>query len=204
MGGYGRRKKGKRSPHKLFMIVCEGEKTEPIYFKRHRKRNCNLIIKTPESKCTDPVNLVTFAKEQIRKEELDLKNGDAIWCVFDCDENSNENMDRAFKTAGKDVRICLSNPSFELWFLLHFTSIVSKIFRSEVIEKLKEFIPDYGKNKDVYDLVVDKRAEAIKNAKKLIGLHKKSGINLISIESNPSTQVYVITEEILKITECSN
>jgi hypothetical protein len=117
---------------------------------------------------------------------------------------TNENMYRACKIAGKDVIICLSNPSFELWFLLHFTPIVSKLFRSEVIEKLKEFIPDYEKNKDVYDLLLDKRIEAIKNAKKLIELHKKNGINLISVESNPSTQVCVITEAILKITECSN
>ncbi|MDO8727606.1 MAG: RloB family protein [Candidatus Methanoperedens sp.] len=204
MGRYGHRKIVKRRPYKLFLIVCEGEKTEPMYFKRYRKRHCNLIIKTPESKSTDPVNLVKFAKEQIKKEELDLKTGDAIWCVFDCDENTNENMSRAIKIAGKDVNICLSNPSFELWFLLHFTSIVSKLFRSEVIEKLKKEIPDYEKNKDVYDLLVNKREIALKNAKKLIELHKKNGINLISVESNPSTQVCFIAEEILKITECSN
>jgi len=203
MSGYKRRIRGTRIPRKVFVIVCEGEKTERIYFNRYKKRYCNLRIETPNSRCTDPVNLVKFAKEQIKKEDLDLKNGDAIWCVFDCDENTNEDISKACRIAGKDVIICLSNPNFELWFLLHFTLIVSKSPRSEIMAKLKKFIPDYEKNKDVYDLLTDKRTNAIENAKKLIDLHNKNGIDLFSVESNPSTQVYLIAEEILKITECS-
>lgn len=124
MSGYKRRKSRIRIPRKVFIIVCEGEKTERIYFNRYRKRYSNLRIETPNSKFTDPVNLAKFAKEQIKKGDLDLKNGDAIWCVFDCDENTNEDMSRACRTAGKDIKICLSNPSFELWFLLHYTSLV--------------------------------------------------------------------------------
>ena len=204
MRGYKPRKRGIREPRKVYMIVCEGEKTEPIYFKRYRTRYSNLEIKTPNSKSTDPRNLARFAKEQINKEGLDLRNGDVIWCVFDCDENTNDAISQACKIAGKDVKICLSNPNFELWFLLHFNLIVSKLERSEVIDKLKEYIPKYDKTLDVYDLLLNNRSIAIDNAKKLNGLHKKGEIKLISVESNPSTQVYRIVEEILKITDSSN
>ena len=204
MSGHKRRKQRTREPRKVYVIVCEGEKTEPIYFKRYRTRYSNLKIETPNSKFTDPINLATFAKEQIKKEDLDLRNGDVIWCVFDCDENTSDAITRACKIAGKDVKICLSNPNFELWFLLHFSLIVSKLERSEVIDKLKEYIPKYEKNFDVYDLLLNNRSIAIDNAKKLNILHEKDGIKLISVESNPSTQVYSIAEEILKNTGSPN
>ncbi len=201
MSGYKRRKLRIRIPRKVFVVVCEGEKTERIYFNRYKTRYSNLRIETPNSKCTDPINLAKFSREQIKKEALDLKNGDAIWCVFDCDENTNEAISRACEIAGKDIKICLSNPNFELWFLLHFSHIVSKITRSEVIEKLKKYIPSYEKNMDYYDLLLDKRSIAIENAKKTIGLHESNGVDLMSVEGNPSTHVHKIVEEIVRITE---
>lgn len=201
MSGYKRRKLRARIPRKVFVIVCEGEKTERIYFNRYKTRYSNLRIETPNSKYTDPINLAKFSREQIKKEALDLKNGDAIWCVFDCDENTNEDLSHACKIAGKDIKICLSNPNFELWFLLHFSLIVSKLTRSEVIEKLKEHISGYEKNKDYYDLLLRDRPTAIENAKKLIKKHETNGVKLINVESNPSTQVQNIVEEILRITE---
>ncbi|MCZ7393244.1 MAG: RloB family protein [Candidatus Methanoperedens sp.] len=201
MGGYRRRKLRGRIPRKVFVIVCEGEKTERIYFNRYKTRYSYLRIETPNSRCTDPINLAKFSRDQIKKEALDLKNGDSIWCVFDCDDNDDENISKACKIAGKDIKICLSNPSFELWFLLHFSFVVPKLTRSEVIEKLKEHIPGYEKNKDYYDILLGNRPTAIDNAKKLIKMHETHGVKLISVESNPSTQVQNIVEEILRITE---
>jgi len=54
---------------------------------------------------------------------------------------------------------------------------------------------------DVYDLLFDKRSQAIINAKKVMEIHEKRGIEQISVESNPSTQVYNIVEEILNNSE---
>lgn len=201
MSGYKRRKSRRRLPRKVFVIVCEGEKTERIYFNRYKTRYSNLRIETPNSKYTDPVNLTKFAIEQIKKEGLDLKNGDSVWCVFDCDENKNEDISKACRIAGKDVKVCFSNPNFELWFLLHFEFLISKLTRSEVIDKLKKHIHTYEKNKDFYDDLLDKRPEAIKNVKKLFEMYERKGVGLYCVESNPSTQVNILVEEILKITE---
>ena len=204
MSGHKRRKQRTREPRKVYVIVCEGKETERIYFKRYRTRYSNLKIEPLNSKFTDPINLARFAKERINKEGLDLRNGDIIWCVFDCDENTNDAISQACKIAGKDVKICLSNPNFELWFLLHFSPIASKLDRFEVVNKLKEYIPKYDKTLDVYDLLLNNRSIAIDNAKKLNKLHEKDEIKLISVESNPSTQVYRVVEEILKITDSPN
>ncbi|VVB94304.1 RloB-like protein [uncultured archaeon] len=206
MGGYGRRKKGRRETKRVFVIVCEGGETEPIYFNRYKERGLNLTIEVPKNKYTDPVNLAKFAKEYIKKgkqgekERFDFKKGDKIWCVFDCDENPNEKISEACKIAGKDVIMCLSNPSFELWYLLHFVRIQSKLWRDEVNDRLKKYIRDYDKSEDVYDLLKKYRPVAIENAKNLNKKHEKTGTELICVESNPSTQVYAIVEEILKIT----
>lgn len=201
MSVYKRRKQKTRIPRKVYVIVCEGKKTERIYFKKYRTRYSNLWIKTPDSKYTDPKNLTKFAEKQINEENLIFDNGDAIWCVFDCDENENDDLTKASKIAGKDIKISFSNPNFELWYLLHFELYVTKIERSEVIQRLKKYIPKYEKNMDVYNLLINKRPQAIINAKKLIKIHEKHGIEQISVESNPSTQVYSLVEEILKLTE---
>ncbi len=150
---------------------------------------------------TDPLSLIEFAKKQISKYELNLKGGDAIWCVFDCNGNNDKIISTACKNAGHNVKIILSNPSFELWFLLHFECYSTKITNSDLINRLEKHLPDYEKNKDYYDLLKNKRENAVDNAKRLNELHQINGINLISVDSNPSTQVFTIVEEILKITK---
>lgn len=48
---------------------------------------------------------------------------DVIWCVFDRDENSDAALQKAKQVAMKEgYRLAYSNPSFELWFLLHFVN----------------------------------------------------------------------------------
>jgi hypothetical protein len=65
-----RRKQKTRVPRKVYVIVCEGEKTERIYFNRYKTRYSNLKIETPNSKCTDPKNLAKFARKQIKKKGI--------------------------------------------------------------------------------------------------------------------------------------
>jgi len=196
------RRESVRRECKVFVIVCEGE-TEKIYFNNYRKRKCNLIIRIPNNMKTDPLNLVKFAKSQIRRFDLDLENGDKIWCIFDADKNTNNQILKAIKDAGKDIQIIMSNPSFELWYFLHFSYIDNKIDNKTLIRLLNKDIPNYKKKMDYFNLLVDKRNNAIKNAKKLNEFHKKSGVELNSSLSNPSTQIYKIVENILEITNCS-
>ena len=141
------RKVGGRERRKKFVIVCEGDETEPIYFKKYRTRYSNLDVIIPPSRYTDPKNLVDFSREQIDYYALDLKNGDVIWCVFDCDNNSQEAISTAYRKA-KNVKLCLSNPSYELWYLLHFKYVCSKLTNDELKEKLERNIPKYDKSED--------------------------------------------------------
>ncbi len=197
-----RRKESVRERRKKFVIVCEGTVTERIYFEKYKTRYSNLEVIIPDSRCTDPKNLVKFCHEQINYHYLDLKDGDVIWCVFDCDSNSQEAIFTAFRKA-KNVKLCLSNPSYELWYLLHFKYVCSKLSNDELMEKLESYIQNYDKSEDYFELLESKREKAIINAKMLNNLHEKNGTDLKSIDSNPSTQVFKIVEELLSITQHS-
>lgn len=192
------RKTNTREQRKLLVIVCEGEKTERIYFERYKKGRPNLSIELPNTSDTDPKNLVKFAIRQIEIHGLDLKNGDDIWCVFDCDNNLNPAISSACKNAGKRVKICFSNPSFEFWYLLHFAYVESPLTNPVLMEQLKRKIKGYKKNEDYFDLLLSSRDTAIKYAKKINKLHENDGMDLFSTESNPSTHVYKIVEDILR------
>ncbi len=181
-----------------FLIVCEGQKTERIYFNKYRQRNSGLKIETPGSSVTDPNSLVDFTRSQIKKYNIDFNSGDQAWCVFDADQNSEENIERAKKLAiAENIKLCLSNPCFELWYILHFRYFDQRISTSELQDEIKSHIPNYDKVKDYFDTLLSKRNSAIKNANKLNCKHSE----LISISSNPSTQVVELVKEMLKIIE---
>ncbi|MFP3872069.1 MAG: RloB family protein [Candidatus Aenigmatarchaeota archaeon] len=192
-----------REPQSILVIVSEGEKTELKYFSNYRKRGCGLKIETPNTSKTDPLGLVKYAERQIRKNELEPDGDDEVWCVFDVDQNK-ENIKKAVDEAeDNDINIALSNPCFELWFLLHFELRQTELSCDDTIDNLKKYLPDYSKNQDIFYEIVDKRDEAISHAKKLNEIHSERRNNeLYSPESNPSTQVFKLIEYILNHTEC--
>ena len=86
------------------------------------------------------------------------------------------------------ISFVTSNPTFEIWFLLHFRYTTKAYPNGDaVIDDLKKYIPDYEKNKDVYSLCCDKLEEAIRNADKLETYHKGKGWP--STDCNPRTDV---------------
>lgn len=139
---------------------------------------------------------MNFALEQIHEYGLDLDAEDKLWCVFDVDTNSAESIEEARRLAKAGVRLGVSNPSFEVWFLLHFKYWTHKIDRYDVMRDLRGHLPDYSKSKDYFDVLSPKTAVALKNARMLNQHHKQCGCKLVSIDSNPSTQVFRIVEYI--------
>ena len=196
--GYSSRKSGNRKEFKTLVIVSEGE-TERVYFRGYKQRKSGLYIIIPNSTETDPVNLVNLALRQIVKYDLDLENGDQVWCVFDADRNTNENIQRALARADDKVKLCLSNPCFELWYLLHFGYFDGRISTGDMQNKIETHIRGYDKVKDYFGVLLSKRDAAVRNSKKLVQKHEESGTQLLSIESNPSTNVFDLVEYILEV-----
>jgi hypothetical protein len=196
-----RRKVGIRRPYKRFVIVCEGTKTERIYFNRYRKRDSGLKIETPKCKVTDPKNLVKYANGCVNEFDLDFKFGDELWVVFDCDSCTDDQIQKAKKAARKDLKFCFSNPCFEFWYLLHFINYSGRIDTRDTIERLEQYIPGYQKNMEVYDQLEPTRDNAMHRSKDLNRTHSSNGVTLLSAQSNPSTQVFKIVDRIIKLTK---
>jgi len=199
--GYNSRKEGIRKPTRKVVIVCEGSKTEINYFNGFKVRGSNVDIIPLYGKCTDPKSIVTFAEERMNcKWSIDLDEGDGIWCAFDVDQNTKQIIkDTCDHAKAKKIKIALSNPSFELWFLLHYKDILAPITRQDAIIELKKYITDYDKNKKINDILLDKLSDAIKRAKLLNKKHQKDNVELCTVESNPSTQVFELIEFIQKL-----
>lgn len=124
--------------------------------------------------------------------------GDIIWCVFDRDDNSEKMLSDARDLAEKaGYKIAFSNPSFEIWFLLHFHDQISEVRDcDEAIHLLKQKgrLEDYKKNRDFYEILKPLQNDAVKRAKKRIEALEADNRKIISRESNPVTTVVELVE----------
>jgi hypothetical protein len=187
--GYSSRKIDMREVKQRFLIVCEGEKTEPNYFRSFRvPKNVIDVHGVGEN----PSRLVQSA--------IDLKNQDEydqIWCVFDRDDWSIADFNNAIKSAKKEgFGVAYSNEAFELWYLLHFEFLSTGIPRSDYILKLTSLLGHkYKKNSEtIYDELLEKQSTAIKNAENLV----KEYIPHVPSRDNPSTAVHLLIKELNK------
>ena len=140
------------------IIVCEGEKIEPIYFKHFKSRNKLISIKIVKSAAgKDYDALIRKAVE----EKANIESSCTVWCVsdVDVDHNTPDNqfvrntqLKKYYEDAKRNgFEIALSNPCFEVWFLLHFICSTGQMKNYyEVRKKLVEYLLDYHKNSNVY------------------------------------------------------
>jgi hypothetical protein len=186
-------------------IFCNGEKAEPQYFQECKDAlgEHNILVRNKPYKGCSPwelVNKVVTEKTRlVVKQEFDGEVGDQCWCVFDVDEFWNQNPTK-FKAAVKlaknnEIHLAWSNECFELWYLLHFQTLQTGVSRNDYTTKLKTHFrrlggKTYTKNCSVFDRILEKQPEAIKNAKQIFQANK--------VENNPSTAVFKLVEEINK------
>ena len=118
-GSY-RRRGPVREPYATVVVVCEGSKTEPSYFRSlcavHTLSSAN--VKVVHGQGTDPLSIVQFGEQF-------LADTDKVYCVFDRDQHATYEaaLQRiANSLAGQQGRLVAipSWPCFEIWLLLHF------------------------------------------------------------------------------------
>lgn len=178
----------KRSARKSITVVCEGKETEPNYFKslKYDLRLSMYDVKIIPG-ITDPLNLVQRGISE--KEKSDYKDIDEVWCVLDKEQyGQNPNFDNAVKLAlTNGISLAVTNPAFELWYLLHFEYTDAPFNNAtEVIKRLLKFIPKYEKNMEVYPLISENTKNGIDHAKRI----KKNRTKNWDSFPNPCTTVY--------------
>lgn len=198
------KKRGKvsRKTKKIILIGAEGKnQTERKYFKAFNQVQSEYKIMAGKGNNTNPVGVVEDLLKSAKQEELDLKDGDILACFIDVDfkNGRDQELRAAMKLARQNnISVFLSNPCFEIWYLLHFR-YSTKPYGSneEVIKELGSYISDYSKSKDVYDLIENKIDQALLNTKRLESYHLENGTN-DRLKKPPSTEAYKLIEMILE------
>jgi RloB-like protein len=199
----------------LFLIVCEDEKTEPLYFEKFRTQfpDKTLYLETVGTG-KDPLGVVRRAiSEKNNLATLVSREVDEVWVIFDkddADENETKigKFNDAFKEAKKaKLEIAYSNEVFELWLLLHLRDIEANrpLPRNEIYELLKlqiqktpkyiHYVYEHKKpNPKTIDIVLEigNLDLAIKRA--VVLLEKQKGIS--PINANPSTKVHLLVQRL--------
>jgi len=140
--GYFPRNVDTREVRERFLIVCEGEKTEPNYFLSFRVPG--KVIEVRGYGC-NTIFLVERAIDLSQQEEYNQ-----VWCVFDRDSFPAQDFNEAFSLAKRNrIQIAYSNEAFELWYLLHFNYYDTAMSRNDYCTKLSALLGrKYEKNQD--------------------------------------------------------
>lgn len=198
-----------------FLIVTEGEKTEPLYFRGIQQRIEEKIggnIDVVEVPFIDICGEGCATGSLIQATERIVKNAKVmyqnIWVVFDKDdfEDFNQAIEEGTQ---KGYIIAWSNQSFEYWLYLHFYYSDSALHRSDWQNKLDEIFKQYQlgdgyyrKNyENIYDLVdsFDGVNTAINNAKRRMASFRDE-IDKPS-HYDPGTMVYKLVQELTRYLE---
>lgn len=200
----GKRRNIKRDQKPSFHIFCEGENTEPLYFKQFPIPNIGHCKGYGETKIT----LVETALKYKRENRITKKSKDQIWVVFDYDYDGNlqphqkEEFNNAIiKAESNNLKWAVSNDAFELWYVLHFQNCNAQQLRGWYNQQLEKFIgekydKDRGTANKMYDLLLDKQDEAIQRAEILKSQYDEK--NRAYADKNPFSTVHELVIELKK------
>jgi hypothetical protein len=192
---YGGRRTNYLEIRQRFLIVCEGDKTEPNYFEGFRVPKDVIVDIEPGAGMH-----VSVVREAMARRDASHDEYDQVWCVFDRDKDRGkpkdaQNFNEALRLAsGNDILVAYSNDAFELWYLLHFNYHDSAIHRHDYITKLNRQIEGgYKKNDpDMFEKLAAKMDVADRNARKLLSQYNPS----VPEQDDPSTTVHLLVEQL--------
>lgn len=189
-----RSSKRKRQLRKI-LIVCEGEKTEPSYFRSFPEKP-DVFDSLDVTGIGN--NTVFVVKKAIELRDNAVKKGNPyieVWAVFDKDDFPQKDFEAAIRLAVENkIHVAYSIECFELWYLLHFNYYDTGMHRNDYFDKLTILLKQkYEKNNEnMYSLLKSRIDTAIKNASKL---HVKQ-MSLSLKEQNPITLVYELVQKL--------
>ena len=199
------RKIGTRKPYDRVLIVCEGAKTEPLYFKalREEYKLHTANIEVCNSPGADPMTIIKHAKARYKEAKREGNSFDRVYCVFDKDQHATYQsaIKELENSQPKNIFFAITSvPCFEYWILLHFTYTTKPYYPTDcksvadnLIDDLKQYIPQYEKNTDVFDIIKNNTSFAISNAKKVNMSAQKT------YTDNPSTKVVDLVEYLINL-----
>ncbi len=165
----------KINPH--FWVFCEGE-TEEAYIK-HLRSKYRLPIEIISKVSGSNINEKYIERH---KKGKPTHEKDKNFLIYDADIK--EILEKLKNI--EDTILITSNPSIELWFLLHYKNQTSSIYEDKCIQEL------CNRNKNQYKKgVLDKKLKAKLNVKQAKAIERAK--KLTDFE-NPSSNMYAFIE----------
>lgn len=207
-----RRRPPTREPKRRFTLVCEGQNTEPAYFRDLQRSITNALVNleivpaagVPYSLAERAVEILSGTKRARRRRggSNSYEAHDQIWTVFDRDEHPRYE-DAVALCARHQIGVARSNPCFELWLILHVTEYDRPNDRRAVQTHLCTLRPEYQPN----GRKLPNCAELIKSvevAEQRAAAQLKRREDEGLAFGSPSTTVYELTRAIRSAAAASN
>lgn len=185
---------GTRDPRPRVLVVCEGQKTEPNYFKAFPMTSATVHVVGLGA------NTLSVVDHAVRERDAAAANSNPfehVWCVFDRDSFPKAKVNAAVDRCRREhIGAAWSNEAFELWYLLHFAYCDAAIPRDSYAERLGKCLGSpYKKNlPDIYQTLLPRLDAALQNAAKLAAF--QSGTP--PADANPMTTVHELVELLRK------
>ena len=202
-----------------WLIVCEGEKTEPNYFKglesflKEKSGKIDIVARGKGRNTEDLVKNIEeyfdFIDKELGKSRIPFEK---IILVYDKDDFGDGQFNNSIKMAEARIEkpiVAWSNESFELWLCLHFdicdaplnrnqyNDKLTEIFRKKGIYTKKQKYENHGKNdSDIFNTIIKaggSLTQAINNSKKLL---EDKALNSPA-KANPATLVGLATQALI-------
>ncbi len=213
---YARRRSFRTEPDRV-LIVTEGSKTEPAYFRmliaELGLRAARVAIVTDSGSA--PISVVREAGKQLREDD----DFEQVFCVSDRDhhERYTQALDavrgiaKSRVSKGKTIQAIPSIPCFEFWYLLHVSDSRKSYAGApspctDLIANLKRHPPFEGYDKrdckDFFERISVARDEATKRAERFLA-HAQDE-NAPEFHEDPSTRVHLVVKALTRIAMQSN
>lgn len=157
-----------KEPFRKYFFICEGANTEVWYFRKlidmrkqlgiHPMIDIRLMEKTEEdANLSNPKALIEFAEAQkdVAENKFDKKH-DKMIVVFDADiyKNKPDDFKDIYEAGIKNNILAITNPSFELFLLLHYENAYDEIIMPNSEQILQN--QKIGKRRYITILFTDK------------------------------------------------
>ena len=212
---------GNLPKRRYYLVVCEGEETEPNYFKSLASRLPRGMVDhvVVRGVGMNTLSLVKAAREEIEKRRAArLPPYYNIWLVFDRDSFPADRFDATIQAVAaidkKNAKrkpperwhCAWSNEAFELWYVLHFREqlggAVSRVeFQRMIEESVRQNTAEkdycYKKNDPgMFDRLMPYTIAAVSRSRRTLTVQMKAHGTKWS-RMNPATRVHELVQSLL-------
>jgi hypothetical protein len=180
----------------LIVIASEDTHAVQAYFSRFQPRRVQFRVLPTEDGLSAPDHIL--ARLNTFRSEFQIAEDDQLWYCGDTDHwvaaNHVANLTQVLQRCSQaGYGVALSNPCFELWWLLHFFETASEEMScSDICDKLSKDAGGYSKRKGCSAPITPEMVHlAAERASKL-------DINTDDIPATPTTRIYRILELLVR------